>query len=61
SEEAYPDGWAFLRVCGVKTAGLNVLCRPDKRSASRTSQHHRVQSNILSLHNTSHPAVYAVN
>ena len=25
---------AFLCVCGVKTAGLNVLCRPDKRSAS---------------------------
>ncbi|MDM3177582.1 hypothetical protein OGV46_03515, partial [Citrobacter sp. Cf108] len=51
----------FCVCAGVKTAGLNVLCRPDKRSASRTSQHHRVQSNILSLHNTSHPAVYAVN
>ncbi|MCS0536546.1 hypothetical protein, partial [Citrobacter portucalensis] len=42
-------------------AGLNVFCRPDKRSASGTSQYHREQSNILSLHNTSLPAVYAVN
>ncbi|MEB0983178.1 hypothetical protein, partial [Citrobacter portucalensis] len=26
-----------------------------------TSQHHRVQSNIQNLHNTSLPAAYAVN
>jgi len=24
SEEAHPDGWAFLRLCGAKTAGCGV-------------------------------------
>jgi hypothetical protein len=31
-----------LRLCRLKSAGLNVFCRPDKHSASGTLLHHRV-------------------